>query len=136
MPVFTLVVDGDRRLCQRHFPYIRSRLNFLLASHLPDVRLLSNGKGASLFAEWWAQDHKLKVERFPPGPDCQSDACYWHWVMRQEPSGLVVFDGGEDQSAELVRKMVCADRPVRFVDMRAKGLEQVHPVFLKADRNW
>jgi hypothetical protein len=54
MPVFNLVVDGDRRLCQRHFPYIRTRLNFLLASHLPEMRLLSNGKGASLFAEWLA----------------------------------------------------------------------------------
>jgi hypothetical protein len=76
MPLFNLVVDGDRRLCQRHFPYIRTRLNSLLASRLPDVRLLSNGKGVSLFAAWWAEDHKPTVDRFPPGPDCQSDACF------------------------------------------------------------
>jgi hypothetical protein len=48
---------------------------------------------------------------------------------------VVVFDGGEDQSAELVRRMICAERPVRFVDMRTRGLDQVYPALLKSDRN-
>jgi hypothetical protein len=91
------------------------------------VRLLSNGRGVSLFAEWWAQDHKLTAERFLPGPDCQSDACYWQWVMRQEPSGLVVFDGGEEQSAELVRNMVCAERPVVWWTCRRRDSTRCTP---------
>jgi hypothetical protein len=75
---------------------MRTRLNLLLASHLPNVRLLSGGRGVNILAEWWARDHKLMVERFPPGSDRQADACYVHWMMRQHPSGLVIFDGGQE----------------------------------------
>jgi hypothetical protein len=118
MPVFSLVVVGDRRLSVANYRFLRAKLDELLGNHLPDVRVLSGGGLAvDVLAERWAEEHGLPVERFPPRRDYLNEGQYVEWVMACGPSGLVLFDGGAGESDELVRRVRVRGLPVRVVSV-------------------
>jgi hypothetical protein len=54
------------------------------------------------------------VEGLVRGPENQGT----DWMLRQRPSGLVVFEGGARESAEIERRARVVDVPVRTVDVR------------------
>ncbi len=120
MSFFSLVVTGDRRLSAAHYRFLRGRLDHLLGNRLPKVQLLS-GAGLALdkLAERWAEEHGLRVERFHGGRDYRNEAQFVQWVMNWDPSALVVFDGGQQESGELLRRARVRGVAVRIVDVRA-----------------
>jgi hypothetical protein len=119
MPVFSLLVDGDLRLGLPNYSFLRARLNELLCNLLPRVRLLSGGgSGLDILVERWAEEHGLPVQRFPPRRDYRNAAELMQWAMNNNPDGLVVFDAGRNESAELVKRVRAKGMALRVIDVR------------------
>jgi hypothetical protein len=113
MSSFLLVVACDRRLGVAHYRFVRAKLDSLVCNRLPDVRILSD----NVLVERWADESHLLVDRYPHGQP--SEAQFVEWAMGQRPHGVVLFEGGTTQWAELVRRARVMDVPIRRVDVRA-----------------
>jgi hypothetical protein len=119
---FTVIVAGNQRyLFPKHYRFIATRLNDLLAKRLPHVKVLSDRMTAGIFGERWAEEHGLPFERFrfdDLHPIRDGEAQCLEWMLQQRPSGLIVLEVENRDAAELRRRARAAGVAVRVVDMR------------------
>jgi hypothetical protein len=120
MPPFSVLISGDRRLSPAQFPFVRSRLEELFARRLPDVRVIvSSGNGADALAFRWAEERFLTIERWPRFRSEANTAAFIEWAMNLRPDAVVLFDGGDRELDELLRRAGVRGLPVRTVDVKA-----------------
>jgi hypothetical protein len=111
-PVFTCIITGDPRLPEAAYPFLRRKLDSLLRSRLPAVRIVFVWRtpGTDDLAARYARERKLDISFVADRSEEVLD--------KVSPDAVVVFNAGGKESAELLRAARERRIPVRVVDVR------------------
>jgi hypothetical protein len=110
---FNCIVTGDARLPEAAYPFVRDTLDKLLAQHLSSVCIayVWRTRGTDHLAARYARERKL---RFDFISDRSAEA-----IRKLSTDMLIVFDGGEQESEELLTQARIVGITVHVVEARA-----------------